>query len=81
MRASPDQTNRVLRRYGKPDHFLRVSFLDEDQLEYRFPLEVDFRKFLESSVKKLLQDGFYLGARKWEVGFLDQLPLARADDA
>ena len=65
--SSPDQTNRVLRRYGKPDHFLRVSFLDEDQLEYRFPLEVNFRTFLESSVKRLLQDGFYLGARKWEV--------------
>ena len=43
----PERSNRVIRSY--PDHheyFLRVSFVDEARLQYRFDREVDGRAFV-----------------------------------
>ncbi|KAF8581580.1 RdRP-domain-containing protein [Ramaria rubella] len=64
----PDVSNRILRQY--PDHhesFLRVSFTDEDNLQFRFDQrEVDGPDFIQRRVGTILKKGFTLCGRKFE---------------
>ena len=54
----PDRSNRVIRSYpDHHDHFLRVSFVDEARLQYRFDREVDGRGFIRSRVGYFLSAG------------------------
>ncbi|PIL32055.1 RNA-dependent RNA polymerase [Ganoderma sinense ZZ0214-1] len=54
----PERSNRVMREYFRnQDCFLRVSFQDENRLQYRFDREVDGRDFINRRVKHFLQHG------------------------
>jgi RNA-dependent RNA polymerase len=64
----PEQSNRVIRAYDVKYHtcFLRVSFLDEAHLHYRFDREVDGREFIQSRVRPLLYHGLNVAGRRFE---------------
>ncbi|KAI0033364.1 RNA dependent RNA polymerase-domain-containing protein [Vararia minispora EC-137] len=64
----PEQSNRVIRTYPKEKHecFLRVCFLDEDRLHYRFDREVDGKGFLEERVGKVLHNGLEIAGRRFK---------------
>jgi RNA-dependent RNA polymerase len=54
----PERSNRVIRSY--PNHhdcFLRVSFVDEDHLQYRFDRDVDGSDFIRKRVGHILLKG------------------------
>ena len=54
----PERSNRVMREYFRnQDCFLRVSFQDENRLQYRFDREVDGRDFINRRVKDVLLQG------------------------
>ncbi|KAI1797788.1 RdRP-domain-containing protein [Ganoderma leucocontextum] len=54
----PERSNRVMRQYfHSQDCFLRVSFQDENRLQYRFDREVDGRDFINRRVKHVLLHG------------------------
>ncbi|EJF66614.1 RdRP-domain-containing protein [Dichomitus squalens LYAD-421 SS1] len=54
----PERSNRVMRKYyHSQDCFLRVSFQDENRLQYRFNREVDGRRFIDLRVKRVLLEG------------------------
>jgi hypothetical protein len=60
----PEQSNRVVRSYpGHHLNFLRVSFVDETRLQYRFDREVDGRDFIQSRVGSALSNGISVGGR------------------
>ncbi|KAI6111898.1 RNA dependent RNA polymerase-domain-containing protein [Pisolithus croceorrhizus] len=63
------QTNRVIREFqGYEDYFLRVSFRDEDRLQYRAAAvqDVDYETLLRDRVGKALKEGLYLAGRRFE---------------
>lgn len=63
----PERNNRVMRRY--PNHtsnFLRVSFADENRLQYRFERDVDGHKFIEERFGDVLFDGLDIAGRHFE---------------
>ena len=63
----PIQSNRVLRQYRNyHDNFLRVSFRDEDCLQYKWDREVDGSKFLQDRVGGTLKTGIILAGRHFE---------------
>ncbi|KAI0936237.1 hypothetical protein AcV5_004426 [Taiwanofungus camphoratus] len=63
----PERSNRVMRRYAaNQDSFLRVSFLDETRLTYRFDREVDGRSFVNRRVKSLLLSGITIAGRQFQ---------------
>ncbi|KAH9946766.1 RNA dependent RNA polymerase-domain-containing protein [Amylocystis lapponica] len=60
----PERLNRVMRKYtGHHDSFLRVNFVDENRLQYRFDREVDGRGFINRRVKGLLLNGIMIAGR------------------
>lgn len=64
----PERSNRVVRSYDPVHHdsFLRVSFVDEGRLQYRFDREVDGPGFIRSRVGALLLDGLTIAGRTFE---------------
>ena len=63
----PDTSNRILRQHkANHDAFLRVSFTDEEGLQFRFDRrEVDGPQFIEQRVGTILKKGFDLCGRQW----------------
>lgn len=64
----PERSNRVIRRYH-PDHhesFLRVSFVDEGRLQYRFDRDLDGRAFVRSRLGPLLLNNLDIAARRFQ---------------
>ena len=60
----PERSNRVIRWY--PNHhncFLRVSFVDEDRLQFRFDREVDGPAFTRLRVGPILKTGLVVAGR------------------
>ncbi|KAG7099381.1 hypothetical protein E1B28_001236 [Marasmius oreades] len=64
----PERSNRVIRFYDRSCHdsFLRVSFLDEDEVQYRFDREVDGSAFIRLRVGDFLLNGLTIGGRRFE---------------
>ncbi|KAJ7217191.1 RNA dependent RNA polymerase-domain-containing protein [Mycena pura] len=67
----PVQSNRIIRRYqqfGKQfeENFIRVSFRDEDRLQYRWARDVDGSSFVSERVGGILKEGLVLGGRRFE---------------
>ena len=59
----PERTNRIIRDYTEySDHFLRVSFIDENGQQYRTAMPV----FIESCVGGVLRRGLTIAGRKFE---------------
>jgi len=63
-----EQSNRVIRTYDARYQycFLRVSFVDEARLQYRFDHEVDGREFITSRIGPLFRDGLMVAGRKFD---------------
>ncbi|KAG6813071.1 hypothetical protein H0H92_014130 [Tricholoma furcatifolium] len=63
-----ERSNRVIRRYHPDNHesFLRVSFVDEGHLQYRFNRDVDGRDFIRNRVGPILLEGLSIANRKFE---------------
>ncbi|PPQ73220.1 hypothetical protein CVT24_010030 [Panaeolus cyanescens] len=63
-----DQSNRVIRRYHPDNHdcFLRVNFVDEMGLHYRFNREVNGPSFIRDRVGTFLKSGLYIAGRKFD---------------
>ncbi|KAG5353249.1 hypothetical protein C0989_008984 [Termitomyces sp. Mn162] len=63
-----ERSNRIIRRYH-PDHhesFLRVSFVDEGRLHYRFDRDVDGRDFVKTRAGPILLQGLHIAGRKFD---------------
>ncbi|KAF8893574.1 RNA dependent RNA polymerase-domain-containing protein [Infundibulicybe gibba] len=61
------QSNRIIRLFpGFENHFIRVEFREEDQLQYRWDRQVDVRSFLRERVGGILKNGFQLAGRNFE---------------
>ncbi|KAI6023039.1 hypothetical protein PISMIDRAFT_595629 [Pisolithus microcarpus 441] len=61
------QSNRIIREFqGYEDYFLRVSFRDEDRLQYRCTRDVDGETLFRYRVGKVLKEGLYLAGRHFE---------------
>ncbi|KAF8640510.1 hypothetical protein AX17_000172 [Amanita inopinata Kibby_2008] len=61
----PERSNRVIRSYHPSNHnsFLRVSFVDEGGLAYRFDRDIDGPQFLRQRVGGLLFNGLNIAGR------------------
>ena len=60
----PERTNRIVRQYQEhQDCFLRVSFVDETDLQYRFDRDVDGQSFIQRRVGRILKDGLDIAGR------------------
>jgi hypothetical protein len=63
----PERTNRVLRNYeANQDSFLRVSFVDDNQLMFKFDREINGREFIKGRVGHFLKEGLVVGGRRFE---------------
>jgi len=64
----PERSNRVIRGYPREaqESFLRVTFADEESLQYRFDREVDSRAYIKARIGPILLDGLWLARRKFE---------------
>jgi len=64
----PEQSNRVIRRYDNENHenFLRVTFRDENHLQYRFDREVDGPRFIRERVGVFLKNGLTIAGRAFK---------------
>ncbi|KAG6332429.1 hypothetical protein ID866_6657 [Astraeus odoratus] len=61
------QSNRVIRDFkGYEDFFLRVSFRDEDRLQYRWTRDVNGLHLLQTRVGQTLKQGFDLAGRHFD---------------
>ena len=57
----PERSNRVMRKYFRNQEcFIRVSFQDENRLQFRFDRDVDGRSFINRRVKGVLRDGILI---------------------
>ena len=74
----PEQSNRVLRAYPREHHecFLRVSFMDDGSVPYRFDRETDSRGFVRSRVGKALKEGLEVAGKRFY--FLGTLLMSEA---
>lgn len=63
----PERSNRVIRTYSIANHesFLRVSFAEEDRLQYRFDREVDGPALIRLRVGTFLLDGLHIAHRRF----------------
>ncbi|PSR72411.1 hypothetical protein PHLCEN_2v11754 [Hermanssonia centrifuga] len=62
----PERSNRIIRQYpSHHDSFLRVSFVDETGLQYRFDRDVDGRSFIKRRVGSLLTVGLKVAGRRF----------------
>jgi RNA-dependent RNA polymerase len=60
----PERLNRVIRKYiDHSECFVRVSFVDENQLQYRFDRDVDGTEFIQRHVGSKLRDLTIAGQR------------------
>ncbi|TRM61206.1 RNA dependent RNA polymerase-domain-containing protein [Schizophyllum amplum] len=73
----PERSNRIIRMFPSRHHdsFLRVSFVDEGRLQYRFDREVDGRTFISDRVGTILKQGLFIGGRKFEFLAYSQAAL------
>lgn len=64
----PERSNRVIRTYHQnhQESFLRVSFVDEGRLQYRFDREVDGPKFINLRVGPFLKEVLRLAHRDFK---------------
>ncbi|KAJ3488459.1 hypothetical protein NLI96_g2801 [Meripilus lineatus] len=63
----PERSNRIMRQYPHShDSFLRVTFLEETKLQFRFDREVDGRKFIERRLGSLLKNGIWIAGRRFD---------------
>lgn len=64
----PERSNRVIRAYDPIHHesFLRVSFLDEAKLQYRFDRDIDGPSFIRSRVGPFLLDELRIAGRQFK---------------
>ncbi|KAF8633988.1 hypothetical protein AX15_001164 [Amanita polypyramis BW_CC] len=61
----PERSNRVIRSYNPSNHtsFLRVNFMDEGGLTYRFDRDIDGRDFTKRRVGGFLANGLTIAGR------------------
>ncbi|KAI0316865.1 RNA dependent RNA polymerase-domain-containing protein [Amylostereum chailletii] len=64
----PEQSNRVIRLFDAKNHdsFLRVSFVDEGRVQYRFDRDVDGRHFVRARVGGLLFNGLAIAGKTFQ---------------
>ena len=63
----PERSNRVMRTYYRnQDCFLRVSFQDENRLQFRFDRDVDGRSFIDRRVKRVLLEGITIAGAHFD---------------
>nr|GAT49769.1 predicted protein [Mycena chlorophos] len=64
----PEVSNRVMRGFEAKHHesFLRVSFVDEGQMQYRFDRELDCVAFTHQRVGTVLKQGLVVAGRRFE---------------
>ena len=63
----PERSNRVMRRYYHNQHcFMRVTFQDENSLQYRFDRDVDGSYLISSRVTNLLCKGIMVAGRRFQ---------------
>ncbi|EKM60969.1 uncharacterized protein PHACADRAFT_168316 [Phanerochaete carnosa HHB-10118-sp] len=63
----PERSNRVMRTYSNNhDCFVRVNFVDETDLQFRFDREVDGRAFIKRRVGEVLANGIVVAGRYFE---------------
>jgi RNA-dependent RNA polymerase len=64
---NPEQSNRIIRFYSEhQDRFLRVCFVDEGRLHYRFDRGVDRRAFIQNRVGHILREGLEIAGRQFQ---------------
>ncbi|KAI1797790.1 RdRP-domain-containing protein [Ganoderma leucocontextum] len=57
----PERSNRVMRTYFRNQEcFIRVSFQDENRLQFRFDRDVDGQSFINRRVRGVLRDGIII---------------------
>ncbi|KAI0068465.1 RdRP-domain-containing protein [Artomyces pyxidatus] len=60
----PERSNRIMRMYSdNQDSFLRVSFVEENNLQYQHDREIDGPSFIHRWVRCILRDGLTIGGR------------------
>ena len=60
----PDRSNRIMRMYSQDhDNFIRVSFIDENGLQYQHDREVDGLAFINIWINKILHQGLSVAGR------------------
>ncbi|KAL1748886.1 RNA dependent RNA polymerase-domain-containing protein [Schizophyllum fasciatum] len=64
----PERSNRIIRMFDAKHHdsFLRVSFVEEGRLQYRFDREVDGRTFICDRIGPLLKEGLVIAGHKFD---------------
>lgn len=63
----PERCNRVMRKYvGCTSNFLRVTFMDENRLQYRFDRDVDGHGFIRERFGTLLFNGLWIAGRHFK---------------
>ena len=63
----PERSNRVMRKYAPyTSRFLRVTFLDENLLLYRWDRDVDGHEFIQQRFGRILREGLALAGRSFE---------------
>lgn len=63
----PERNNRVMRKYaGYTSKFLRVTFMDENGLQYRYDRDVDSHKFIKENFGAILLEGLNVAGRDFE---------------
>ncbi|KAG6872879.1 hypothetical protein C0995_005737 [Termitomyces sp. Mi166 len=63
-----EKSNRIIRRYHPNYHesFLRVSFVDEGRLHYRFDRDIDGQNFIKTRVGPILSQGLRIAGRNFD---------------
>ena len=62
----PERSNRVMRTYaGNHDSFIRVSFVEENDLRYQNDREIDGPAFIGRWVSPILHDGLTIAGRQF----------------
>jgi RNA-dependent RNA polymerase len=62
----PDQSNSVLRRYGHPECFLRVSFQDENRSKLHREVDCSILNILTTRYRSTLLDGCRVAGRRFQ---------------
>ncbi|THH34116.1 hypothetical protein EUX98_g35 [Antrodiella citrinella] len=63
----PERSNRVIRHFPRDtDSFMRVSFVDENNLQYRMSRDVDGKTFIKEWVGRTLHNGLDIAGRHFE---------------
>lgn len=64
----PEQSNRVIRRYdvGHQENFLRVTFRDENHLQYRVDRDIDGPGFIKARFGEFLKNGLSIAGRVFD---------------